>query len=134
WMANMVHELTKAGKLKRPSYALVAEWYSIKTDGSEDNLLFDYNRVERLEKADQLGSEENEITALDEATELDEVTELDEDIEMDNTGTYEASEDEENEYYADENEYVNHLVESQEINILENNLENINLGEDNEED
>ncbi|CAG8818537.1 10911_t:CDS:1, partial [Racocetra persica] len=83
---------------------------------------------------DQLGSEENEIIALDEATELDEVTELDEDIEMDNTGTYEASEDEENEYYANENEYVNRLVESQEINILENNLKNINLGENNEED
>ncbi|CAG8784691.1 15157_t:CDS:1, partial [Racocetra persica] len=90
--------------------------------------------VERLEKADRLGSEENEITALDEATELDEVTELDEDIEMDNTGIYEASEDEKNKYYADENEYVNRLVESQEINILENNLENINLGENNEED
>ncbi|CAG8487278.1 10561_t:CDS:2 [Dentiscutata heterogama] len=77
---------------------------------------------------------ENKITTLDEATELDEVTELDEDIEIDNTGTYEASKDEENKYYADENESVNHLVESQEINILKNNLENINLGEDNEED
>ncbi|CAG8822711.1 10409_t:CDS:1, partial [Racocetra persica] len=85
-------------------------------------------------KADRLGSKENEITALNEATELDKVTELDEDIEIDNTSIYEASEDEKNEYYADENEYVNHLVESQEINILENNLENINLGEDNEED
>ncbi|CAG8846310.1 21087_t:CDS:1, partial [Racocetra persica] len=84
-------------------------------------------------KADRLGSEKNKITALDKATELDEVTELDEDIEMDNTSTYEASEDEENEYYANENEYVNCLVESQEINILKNNLENINLGEDNKE-
>ncbi|CAG8760949.1 9601_t:CDS:1, partial [Racocetra persica] len=83
---------------------------------------------------DRLGSEKNEIIALDEATKLDEVTELDEDIEMDNPGTYKASEDEENEYYANENEYINHLIESQEINILENNIENINLGEDNEED
>ncbi|CAG8819462.1 11577_t:CDS:1, partial [Racocetra persica] len=81
-------------------------------------------------------SEKNEVTALDEATELDkateldEVTESDEDIEMDDI--YEGLEDEENEYYADENEYINYLVESQEINIVNNNLENMRLSEDNE--
>ncbi|CAG8695727.1 14166_t:CDS:1, partial [Dentiscutata heterogama] len=42
--------------------------------------------------------------------------------------------DKENEYYADENKYVNCLVKSQEINIIDNNLKNMNLGEDNEED
>ncbi|CAG8480123.1 5605_t:CDS:2, partial [Racocetra fulgida] len=65
------------------------------TDSSEDDLLFDYNRVEQLEKANRLGSEENEI---------------------------------------DKNEYINYLVESQKINIVGNNLENIRLSEDNEGD
>ncbi|CAG8776174.1 8379_t:CDS:2, partial [Cetraspora pellucida] len=76
----------------------------------------------------------NEIIALNEATKLDEVTELDEDIEIDNTGIYKASEDEKNKYYANKNESVNCLVESQKINILKNNLKNINLDENNEED
>ncbi|CAG8530205.1 2039_t:CDS:1, partial [Dentiscutata heterogama] len=43
------------------------------------------------------------------------------------------SKDEKNKYYANENEYVNCLVESQEINIIDNNLENINLDKTNEE-
>ncbi|CAG8585126.1 17687_t:CDS:1, partial [Racocetra fulgida] len=89
-------------------------------------------------KANQLGFEENEVTVLDEATklnkatELDEVAELDEDIQINNT--YKSLEDKENKYYTNKNDYINHLVESQEINIVSNNLKNMRLSEDNEED
>ena len=131
-MANTVHELTKAGNLKRASYRQVAEWVkeawenvdpelikrsfqccgiSINTDGSEDDLLFDYDRVERFERREQRELTNNEITELDE---LDETTEI----------------DEENEFYAEE-EYTNHLVKPQEIEIT--NLEDIDSGEDDED-
>ncbi|CAG8585653.1 7456_t:CDS:1, partial [Racocetra fulgida] len=39
--------------------------------------------------------------------------------------TYEGLEDKKNEYYSDENEYINHLVEFQVIKIVDNNLENM---------
>jgi hypothetical protein len=66
WINFKIHELTPAGRIKRPSYATVAKWVkkswdevdvslirrsfkccriSIARDGSEDNLMFDYDSL-----------------------------------------------------------------------------------------
>ena len=66
WMNSKIRELTPAGRIKRPSYATVAEWVkkswagvdisliqksfkccgiSVARDGSEDNLMFDYDSL-----------------------------------------------------------------------------------------
>jgi hypothetical protein len=65
-MTNEVHNLTPAGRIKKPSYSLVSSWVkiawekidsnlicksfkccgiSVKTDGSEDDLIFDYDNL-----------------------------------------------------------------------------------------
>jgi hypothetical protein len=65
-MTNEVHELTPSGRIKKPSYSLVCSWVkdawekidtnlirrsfkccgiSVKTDGSEDDMIFDYDSL-----------------------------------------------------------------------------------------
>ena len=67
WFDKGIKEYTKAGKLKRPSYSLIADWVkeaweaidvnlvrksfkycgiSNEMDGSEDNLIFDFTRID----------------------------------------------------------------------------------------
>jgi hypothetical protein len=79
WMNFEVHELTPAGRIKRPSYATVAEWVkkswdevdvslirrsfkccgiSIARDGSEDNLMFDYDDLLDTRKNRRSGHDE----------------------------------------------------------------------------
>jgi hypothetical protein len=71
WMSSTIHTLTPAGRIKKPSYSTVATWVkeswdevdeglikrsfkccgiSTNTNGSEDDVLFDYDRL--LGKAD----------------------------------------------------------------------------------
>lgn len=66
-MMEEVHDLTPAGRIRRPSYSLVCSWVkdswddidenlikksfkccgvSVKTDGTEDDLIFDYEGLE----------------------------------------------------------------------------------------
>jgi hypothetical protein len=63
WMANTIHQLTPAGRLRKPSYTTLAQWVrdsweevdlhliikafkccgvSVKMDGTEDDIVFDY--------------------------------------------------------------------------------------------
>ena len=65
-MTNEVHELTPAGRIRKPSYSLVCSWVktawekvepslirksfkccgiSVKTDGTEDDEIFDYDNL-----------------------------------------------------------------------------------------
>ena len=65
-MTNEVHELTSAGRIRKPSYSLVCSWVktawekvepslirksfkccgiSVKTDGTEDDEIFDYDNL-----------------------------------------------------------------------------------------
>jgi hypothetical protein len=65
-MVNEIHELTPAGRIKRPSYSLVCSWVkaawekvdpslirksfkccgiSVETDGTEDDEIFDYDNL-----------------------------------------------------------------------------------------
>ena len=69
WMNNVIKEYTPSGKIKRPSYSLATNWikeswnavdpnminHSFKycgvsnaVDGTEDNLIFDFNKVEDI--------------------------------------------------------------------------------------
>ncbi|CAG8810147.1 8555_t:CDS:2, partial [Racocetra persica] len=65
-MANTIHQLTPAGRLRKPSYATLAQWccgVSVKMDGTEDDLVFDYESLsENL--ADE-NDENSEIVGLD---------------------------------------------------------------------
>jgi hypothetical protein len=88
WMSSTVHALTPAGRIKRPSYSTVATWVkeswddvdedlirrsfkccgvSTNTDGSEDNNLFDYDKLLGMPEDDDEvdinnSDEENEFT------------------------------------------------------------------------
>ena len=65
-MSETIHQLTPAGRFRKPSYATLAQWVidswkevdprliikafkccgiSVKTDGTEDDLVFDYDEV-----------------------------------------------------------------------------------------
>jgi hypothetical protein len=86
-MTNEVHNLTPTGRIKKPSYSLVCSWIkiawekinpslirksfkccgiSIKTDGTEDDEIFDYNNLtvnenkENNEFLEEENKEENE--------------------------------------------------------------------------
>jgi hypothetical protein len=69
WMNEEIKEYTSSGKIKRPSYSLVATWVkeswdavdiniikrsfkccgiSNATNGSEDSLIFDFNKVQNI--------------------------------------------------------------------------------------
>ena len=93
-MSESVRELTPAGRIKRPSYETVVDWVnkswnavdvnlikrsfkccgiSNKRDGTEDNWIFDYRRVEQTKSSD-------EITLYDEDDES-ENSDIDDDYE-----------------------------------------------------
>jgi hypothetical protein len=88
-MSSTIHALTPAGRIKRPSYSTVATWVkeswddvdedlirrsfkccgvSTNTDGSEDNDLFDYDKLLGMPEDDDevdinnSDDEENEYT------------------------------------------------------------------------
>jgi hypothetical protein len=75
WMSESVKELTPAGRIKRPSYETVVDWVSRswnaidisliqrsfkccgisnKRDGTEDNLIFDYERLGQVKSSDEI--------------------------------------------------------------------------------
>lgn len=65
-MDEAIKEYTPTGKIKRPSYSLVASWVkeawdnievSTKTDGSEDDSIFDFEKVSGKKNA-RIGIEE----------------------------------------------------------------------------
>jgi hypothetical protein len=83
WMSESVRELTPAGKIKRPSYETAVDWVnqswnavdvnlirrsfkccgiSNKRDGTEDDWIFDYRRLEQRKSNDEvtLDDENNE--------------------------------------------------------------------------
>src|ERR1044072_1406569 len=79
WMNEEIKEYTSTGKIKRPSYSLVATWVKKSWDavdiniirhsfkccgisnainGSEDSLIFDFNKVQNINNRER-GIEEN---------------------------------------------------------------------------
>ena len=93
-MSESVRELTPAGRIRRPSYKMVVDWVnrsqnaldvslirrsfkccgiSNKRDGTEDDWIFDYRRLEQTKSSDEitLEDEENEDDEDDEDDEND---------------------------------------------------------------
>ena len=135
WMAEAVKELTPAGNLKKPSYETVAKWVrdswnavdvnliqksfkccgiSNKRDGTEDDWIFNYNRLgqgnqpgDEVEMpSDKHGNDEEGETDgeyVGEERETDEEY-VDEEGEEDDEGEYEGEEVEEGEYEEEEDE------------------------------
>lgn len=87
WMAESVKELTPAGRFKKPSYETVADWVdrswnavdvnlikrsfkccgiSNKRDGTEDDSIFDYRRLELTKSSDEIRTLEDEQNDDDE--------------------------------------------------------------------
>ena len=85
-MADSVKELTPAGNIKRPSYETVVNWVnnlwnavnvnliqrsfkycdiSNKRDGTEDELIFDYNHLGQLNQSDDRIEIDNEDQRVD---------------------------------------------------------------------
>src|ERR1043166_9351367 len=81
WMSDSIKELTPAGRIKRPSYETVADWVnrswnavdvnlikrsfkccgiSNNRDGTEDDWIFDYRRMEQTKSNDEVNDERNE--------------------------------------------------------------------------
>jgi hypothetical protein len=104
WMAESVKELTPAGRIRKPSYETVADWVdrswnavdtnlikrsfkccgiSNKRDGTEDDRIFDYRRLELTKSSD-------EVRTLDDEQNEDE---------------NDDDEDGENNYYEEEGDY-----------------------------
>ena len=75
WMANEVHQLTPAGRIRKPSYATVAQWVKkswddidsnlmrkafkccgvlVRMDGTEDELVFDYEGLVKEDSDESL--------------------------------------------------------------------------------
>ena len=82
WMSEYVRELTPAGRIKRPSYETVVDWVnrswnaldvnlirrsfkccgiSNKRDGTEDDWIFDYRRLEQTKSSDEIRFLDDEI-------------------------------------------------------------------------
>ena len=116
-MCNAIKDYTPSGKIKRPSYSLVANWVkeswdavdvnkvrrsfkccgiSNATDGTEDTLIFDFNRLEDRVNREDLGRE----------------VDLEREVEKDNEGNDEDS-DEDSDYNENESE----LEDSDEIEL-----------------
>src|ERR1044071_3431895 len=94
-MCNAIKDYTPSGKIKRPSYSLVANWVkegwdavdvnkvrrsfkccgiSNATDGTEDTLIFDFNRLEDKVNREDLRREidfEREVEKDDEVSDED---------------------------------------------------------------
>jgi hypothetical protein len=106
WMAESMKELTPTGKIKRPSYETVVNWVnaswnavdigiirrsfkccgiSNKRDGSEDDLIFDYERIGQSKKA----------TGNDEVEDIND-DDNDDDYENSSTDNEDSSTDDEN--------------------------------------
>src|SRR5437763_10103229 len=102
WMSESVRELTPAGRIKRPSYETVVNWVnrswnaidtsliqrsfkccgiSNKRDGTEDDWIFDYRRLEQTKSSDEitLEDEENEDDEDDEDDDYEEEENYDND-------------------------------------------------------
>ena len=81
WMSEAIKDYTPSGKIKRPSYSLVASWVkegwdaidinmirrsfkccgiSNAIDGTEDTLIFDFNQLESKINRENLGREVEE--------------------------------------------------------------------------
>ena len=114
WMNEAIKEYTPSGKIKRPSYSLVANWVkeswdaidpdminrsfkccgvSNAVDGTEDGLIFDFNKVEDITNRERGIEEEEEQD--DNENELDDDgnrNELENDGENEND-YYESNED-----------------------------------------
>jgi hypothetical protein len=92
WMISEIHELTPAGRIKKPSYSTIAKWVmdswndvdtaliyrsfkccgiSVARDGSEDHLLFDYD------SSSKKNNEGNNVYHQDEIEESDNESEND---------------------------------------------------------
>ncbi|CAG8753176.1 29279_t:CDS:2, partial [Racocetra persica] len=84
WLSNMIHQLTPAGRLRKPSYATLAQWVmdswnkvdprlivnsfkccgvSVKMDGTEDDLVFDYESLS--ENLADKNDKNSEVVGLD---------------------------------------------------------------------
>jgi hypothetical protein len=93
WMSESVKELTPAGRIKRPSYETVVNWVnrswdaidvsliqqsfkccgiSNKRDGTEDDWIFDYERLKQVKSSD-------EVEILDNDNENDEGNNINDD-------------------------------------------------------
>ncbi len=80
-MAKEVHDLTPSGRIRKPSYSLVCSWVknawekvdvnliiksfkccgiSVKTDGTEDDFIFDYEKLALDDLDDHLFDEVDE--------------------------------------------------------------------------
>ena len=101
-MSESVRELTPAGRIRRPSYETVVDWVnrswnaldvnlirrsfkccgiSNKRDGTEDDWIFDYRRLEQTKSSDEitLEDEENEDDEDDEDDDYEEEENYDND-------------------------------------------------------
>ena len=101
-MSESVRELTPAGRIRRPSYETVVNWVnrswnaldvnlirrsfkccgiSNKRDGTEDDWIFDYRRLEQTKSSDEitLEDEENEDDEDDEDDDYEEEENYDND-------------------------------------------------------
>ncbi|CAG8804546.1 16970_t:CDS:2, partial [Gigaspora rosea] len=69
WMINNPHQLTPAGRIRKPAYSTLAQWVGeswdkinpLEMDGSEDDLVFNYEALgEDLENSNEENIEEFE--------------------------------------------------------------------------
>ncbi|GBC09636.1 hypothetical protein RclHR1_00900022 [Rhizophagus clarus] len=125
WMKDAIKDYTPSGKIKRPTYSLVANWIkeswdSIDTnmikrsfkccgvsnslDGSEDNLIFDFNKVKEINNRRKGIEEENEIDSESESSDNESESEDESNESEDSEG--EDSEGEDNYYKENEDQNV----------------------------
>src|SRR6266542_3505336 len=141
WMNSEVHALTSTGKIKRPSYATVADWVrkswrdvnisliqrsfkccviSTARDGSEDNLMFDYDSLINTKKNRKSGQEEiHNINDSDEDYDEDydsdyKETDSESDSNGENDSSNEESSDSDSEVDFSTNEYKEQEIPSYE--------------------
>src|SRR4051794_24725337 len=130
-MCEAIKDYTPSGKIKRPSYSLVASWVkegwdaidinmirrsfkccgvSNATDGTEDNLIFDFDRLEsrvsRKDSGREVESERNENDTEDSESEIDSNISESEDSNESELGDSNKSESEENYYNENEEQTV----------------------------
>jgi hypothetical protein len=130
-MSSTIHTLTPAGRIKKPSYSTVATWVkeswdevdedliqrsfkccgiSTKTDSSEDNFIFDYDKL--LDSADD---NENEVVEV-----LDN---------LDDNEEYPEENDYKNDWHKENND-VNEIIDNDNDDIEDQDQE---LSSDDEE-
>ncbi|GES73260.1 pogo transposable element with KRAB domain [Rhizophagus clarus] len=125
WMKDAIKDYTPSGKIKRPTYSLVANWIkeswdsmdtnmikrsfkccgvSNSLDGSEDNLIFDFNKVKEINNRRKGIEEENEIDSESESSDNESESEDESNESEDSEG--EDSEGEDNYYKENEDQNV----------------------------